>query len=159
MYFLRFSFSAALALVRDMGGDSGDELQIIHPFHLFSSFPIPVADLAFFFIKGEAFQGKKRPNHVFPHSLGLFPGLGFDLAVDREARVAPAGDFLHQGLRDELMAEEKSEDFAGEELGQQAFLKLSQMRKLAFGVFPSFGHQEVGMGVEIVYPSSQASVK
>jgi hypothetical protein len=30
-----------------MGDDSGDELQIIHPFHLFSSFPILVADLTF----------------------------------------------------------------------------------------------------------------
>jgi len=101
-----------LSLVWDMGGDSGDELQIIHPCHLSSSFPIPVAYLSFFFIEGEAFQGKQRPNHVFPHPLGLFPGFSPDLAVDRKAGVAPAFNFLHQDLRDELLAKEKREDLA-----------------------------------------------
>jgi hypothetical protein len=136
-----------LSLVWDMRGDSGDELQIIHPFHLFSSFPIPVADLTFPFIEGEAFHGKERSNHVFAHSLGLFSGFGFDLAVDRKARVAPAFNLLYQGLRDELLAKEKSEDLALEELGQEAVLKLSEMMESPFRVFPSFGHQEVGMGM------------
>jgi hypothetical protein len=35
-----------------MGDDPGDDLQVVHPFHLFSSFPIAVADLAFPFIEG-----------------------------------------------------------------------------------------------------------
>jgi hypothetical protein len=41
-----------LSLVWDMGSDPGDDLQVVHPFHLFSSFPIAVADLAFPFIEG-----------------------------------------------------------------------------------------------------------
>jgi hypothetical protein len=130
-----------------MGGDSGDELQVIHPFHLFSSFPIPVTDFTFPFIEGETFQGKKGPNHVFPHSLGLGLCLGFDLTVDREAGVAPACDLLHQCFRDELLAKEQGEDFALEELGQEAVLEGSDMMKLALGVLASCGHQEVGMGM------------
>jgi len=132
-----------------MGGDSGDELQIIHPFHLFSSFPIPVADLTFPFIEGEAFQGKERSNHVFAHSLGLFSGFGFDLAVDREAGVAPGCDLLRQGLRDELLAKEKSEDLALEELGQEAVSKLSEMMESPLRVFASLGHQEMEVRMRI----------
>ena len=49
-----------LTLVWNMRSDPGDELQIIHPLQLFSSFPIPVADLAFLFIEGEAFQRKQE---------------------------------------------------------------------------------------------------
>ena len=56
----------------NMGSDPGDEIQIIHPLQLFSSFPIPAADLTFLFIEGEVFQGKERANHVFSHALGLF---------------------------------------------------------------------------------------
>jgi len=40
-----------LALVRDMGDDPGDELQIIHRLHLFGLLPIAVADLALPFIE------------------------------------------------------------------------------------------------------------
>jgi len=87
-----------LTLLWNMRSDPGDELQIIHRLQLFSSFPIPVADLAFPFIEGEAFQGKQRANHVFSHALGLFFGLDFDLAVDREAGVAPACNLLHHSL-------------------------------------------------------------
>jgi hypothetical protein len=138
-----------LSLVRDMRGHPGDELQIIHPFHLFSSFPIPVADLAFPFIEGEALQGKKRPNHVFAHSLGLFSGFGPDLAVDRKARVAPGCDLLHQGLRDELLAKEESEDLALKEVGQEAVLEGSEVMKPPLRVLASLGRQEVAMGVKI----------
>ena len=144
-----------LSLVRDMRGDPGDELRIIHPFHLFSSFPIPVADLRFPFIEGEAFQGKERSNHVFAHSFGLFSGFGFDLAVDREAGAAPGCDLLHQDLRDELLAKEKSEDLALEELGQKAVSKLREMMESPLRVFASLGHQEVGMGMEIDLPSER----
>ena len=51
-----------LALVGDMRGYPGNELQVVHPLHLFSVFPIPVADLGFSFIEGEALQGKERPD-------------------------------------------------------------------------------------------------
>jgi hypothetical protein len=47
-----------LALVGDMGGDPGNELQVIHPLRLGAVFAMPVADLAFPFIEGESFQGK-----------------------------------------------------------------------------------------------------
>jgi len=71
-----------LPLVGDTGSDPGDELQVVHPHHLSGLFPIPVADLAFFLIEAEAFQGQERPNHVFAHSLSLFPCLGPDVAMD-----------------------------------------------------------------------------
>jgi len=67
-----------------MGGDSGDELQVVHPFDLSGLFPIPVADLGFPFIEGEAFQGEKRPDHVFAHPLGLSLCLGPDPAMNIE---------------------------------------------------------------------------
>jgi hypothetical protein len=60
-----------LALVRDMGSDPGDELQIVHPLHLFGLSPVPIAHLGSLFIKGEAFQGKERPDHVLSHPLSL----------------------------------------------------------------------------------------
>ena len=61
-----------LALVGNMGGDPGDELEVVHPLHLFVLFPVPVADLALFLIQGEPLQGQKRADHVFAHPLGLF---------------------------------------------------------------------------------------
>jgi len=87
-----------LALVWNMGGHPGDKLQIIHALYLGGLFPIPVADLAFLFIGGEAFQRKQRTDHIFAHSLSLFSGLGPDLAVDVETCVAPPYDLLHQCL-------------------------------------------------------------
>jgi hypothetical protein len=61
-----------LALIRDMGGDPGDELQVVHPLRLSGLLAITVADLGFPFIEGEPPQGQKRPDHVFSHPLGLF---------------------------------------------------------------------------------------
>ena len=60
-----------LALVMDMGSDSGNELQVVHPFQLFGLIPILVADLACAFIEGEALQGKKRTDHILSHPLGM----------------------------------------------------------------------------------------
>jgi hypothetical protein len=60
--------------------------------------------------------------------------------------VAPAHDLLHHGLRDELLPKEKSEDFALEELGQQAVLELSEMMKRPLKVLAALGRQEVDMG-------------
>ena len=63
--------------------------------------------------------------------------------------MAPACYLLHQGLRDELFPKEQGEDFALEELGQQAVLELSDMMKRPLKVLASLGNQEVGMGMEI----------
>ena len=71
-----------LALVRDMGDDPGDELQIIHRLHLFGLLPILVANLPFPLIEGEPLQGQKRPDHVFSDPLGLGFCPGPDPAVD-----------------------------------------------------------------------------
>jgi hypothetical protein len=57
-------------------GDKGDELQIIHPLHPFRLFSIPVANLTFSFIKGEAFQGKEESkNWGHPTYFQIFPFL------------------------------------------------------------------------------------
>ncbi len=60
-----------LTLIRNMGGDPGDELQVIHPLGLIVPFAIAVADLACPFIEGEPLQGKNGTDHVFSHPLGL----------------------------------------------------------------------------------------
>jgi len=54
-----------LTLVGNMGCDPGDELQIIHALHLGGLFPIPVADLTFPFIEGEA-GWAEEPNSLKP---------------------------------------------------------------------------------------------
>jgi len=63
--------------------------------------------------------------------------------VDRKTCVPPAHDLLHQNLRDELLAEERSENRALEELGQEAVLKLSEVMEHLLRVFASLSHQEV----------------
>jgi 4-hydroxy-4-methyl-2-oxoglutarate aldolase len=73
-----------LAFIGDMGSDPGDELQVVHPLRFSGLFAIPVADLAFPFIEGEAFQGQKRPDHVFAHPFGLSFCPSPDPAVDIE---------------------------------------------------------------------------
>ena len=82
-----------LALVGDVGGHPGDELQIVHRLQLSCAFPISVADQALLLIEGEAFQGKERPDHVLSHRLGLVSGLGLDPTVDVEAGVRLDSDF------------------------------------------------------------------
>jgi hypothetical protein len=67
-----------------MGGDPGDELQVVHPLHLLGVLPIPVAEPAFPFIQGEPLQGQERADHVFAHPLGLFLCLSTCQAVNIE---------------------------------------------------------------------------
>ena len=69
--------------------------------------------------------------------------------MDREARVAPAHDLLHHSLWDEFLPEEKSENLAGEELGQKVVLEGSEMMKYPVLVLAALCNQEVEMGVEI----------
>jgi len=54
-----------LAFIRNMGGNAGDNLQIIHAPYLFSPFPVSVADLPLPFIKGKAFEGKERAEQAW----------------------------------------------------------------------------------------------
>jgi len=54
-----------LALVWNMGGRPGDEIQIIHPLYLCRAFPIPIANLTLVLQEGESLQGKQRTDHVF----------------------------------------------------------------------------------------------
>ena len=91
-----------------MGGYPGDKLQIIHPLHLFSLFPIPVTDLAFLLIESQALQRKERPDHGLTDPLGFFPGLGPDLAVDGESRMPPGEQSLGPLRADKLVADKKS---------------------------------------------------
>ena len=107
-----------LALVGDMGGDPGDELQVVHPLHLSGLAPVPVAHLGSLFIEGEAFQGKKRPDHVFSHPLGLGLCLSLDPAVDIEARVAPGKQTFGPFGTEELLANEISQELAGKDFHQ-----------------------------------------
>jgi len=72
-----------LALVRNMGSDPGDELQVVHPLYLSGLFPVPIAHLGSLFIEGEALQGQQRADHVFAHQLGLFLGPGPDPAIKK----------------------------------------------------------------------------
>jgi hypothetical protein len=47
---------------------------------------MPIANLPFFLIQGEAFQGQKRTNHVFSHPLGRIQGKAA-LWLDKPGRV------------------------------------------------------------------------
>jgi len=52
-----------------------------------------------------------------------------------------------------FLLEEKSEDFALEELGQEAILELSEMMKPPLKVFTSLCYQEVDMRVKLLLSS------
>jgi len=99
-----------------MRGYPGNELQVVHSLHLFSVFPIPVADLALLIIEGEAFQGKERPDHVLANPLGLLFVLGPHQAVDRKPRMPPRKDPLRPFRAQEFLADEVGQDLAGKEL-------------------------------------------
>jgi hypothetical protein len=60
-----------LALVRNMGGRPGDELQGVHPLQVFGLFTITVADPAEIFIEREPLRRQKRADYVFAHPFGL----------------------------------------------------------------------------------------
>jgi len=128
-----------LALVWDVRGHSGHKLQIVHLLLVFTFFPIPVGDFPLLLRKREAFQGQDWPYHVLADSLSFCLGLGPDLAVDQESRVAPLENLLHQLLADQLFSQKKSEDLAGEELGDEAVMELSHMMKSTLLIQPALG--------------------
>ena len=138
-----------LAFVGDMGSDPGDELQVVHPLHLFTVFSIPVADLALLFIEGEALEGKERPAHIFSHLLGLFPGLSPHQAMDRESRMAPGENALRPFRAEQFLPDKKRQDLAGEDLRQPRVVDPWQLMEEARLVRAALGHQEMEVGVEI----------
>ena len=72
------------------------------------------------------------------------------MGIGIQAKVAHRHLPLVRDMRghpgDELLPKEKSEDFALEELGQQAVLELSEMMKRPLKVLAALGRQEVDMG-------------
>jgi hypothetical protein len=61
-------------------------------------------------------------------------------------------DIRAQGVdlkQNPVCLKEQGEDFALEELGQQAVMELSEMMRRPLKVFASLGYQEVDMRVEI----------
>ena len=76
-----------LALIRDVGGHAGDELQIIHRLLPRAVPPPAITDLALGFQKRQPLQGEHRPEHVLPYPLGLRLRLGPGQAVDVEVGV------------------------------------------------------------------------
>jgi hypothetical protein len=109
-----------LALVRYMGSDPGDELQVGHPLHFSSVFPIAIVDSPRPFSQGEPLQGQKGPDHVFSHPLGLVPSLGPDPAVGIETRVPPGEEAFGPFRAEELPADKISEDLSSKDFRQSA---------------------------------------
>ena len=140
-----------LALVRDMGSRPGDELQVVHPLHLFGVFPIAVADLAFSFIEGEPPQGQERPDHVFAHALGPFLSLSTHPAVDIEPRVPKGVKAFRPFGAQQLLVDKRGQDLVGEELSQPRVVDACDLMEEAGRVHSVLGHQEMQMRVDI-YP-------
>jgi len=138
-----------LALVGDMRGHPGDELQVVHLLHISGLFPIPVADLGFSFIEGEALQGKERPDHVLANSLGLRLSLGPHQAVDRKPRMPPGENTLRPLRAQKLLADKISQDLAGKDLLEPRVVDPRDLMEDARLVHSTLGHQVVQMGVEI----------
>ena len=138
-----------LSLVGDMRSDPGDELEVVHPLHLFGVFPISVADLTFPFIEGEPFQREQRPDHGFSHPLGLSFCLGPDPAVDIEARVPPGEKAVCPFGAEKLLADEVGQDLAAEKLCQPRVVDSGDFMEDARLVHSALGHQEMQVRVEI----------
>jgi len=132
-----------LSLVGNMGSDPGGELQVVHPFHLSGLLAIVVADLTIPFIEGEAFQGQKRPDHVFsdPLGLGLYPGP--DTAVHVEAGVAPGEKAFCPFRAQQLLVDQKRKNLPSEELSQSGIVNTGDLMELPSLIHSSLGHQVV----------------
>jgi len=96
----------------------GVSVQVVHALHLSGLFSIPVADLAFPFIEGEAFQGKKRPDHIFARPLGLSFCPGPDPAVDIETRVPKGVKAVRPFGTQQLLVDQKLMNLPNEDLSQ-----------------------------------------
>jgi hypothetical protein len=112
-------------------------------------FAIPVADLAFQLIAGEALQGKERPDHVFSRPLGLSFCLGPDPAVDIETRVPPGEKAYRPFGTQKLLADQKRKNPSSEEFSQSRVVDPRDFMEETRLVHPALGHQEMEMGVKI----------
>jgi len=138
-----------LPLVGNMGGDPGNELEVVPPLHLAGLFAITVADLTFPFIEGEAFQGKKRPDHILAHPLGLALSLSSHQAMDRETRVPPGKQPFRPFRAEKLLPNEERQDLPGEELSQPRVIDQSDLVEGTRLIHSSLGHQEMKVGVKV----------
>jgi len=136
-------------IYRNMGGDSSNELQIIHTLQLSSLFCVPVGDFSSFLIEEQPLQRQQRADHVFAHPLCLSFGLGSDLTVDIEACVVPAENLLYEGEPDELFLEKQREDLTGEENLDMLIMEAGDMVEGAIRGCASFCDQDMEMEMEI----------
>ena len=138
-----------LPLVGDMGRHPGDELQAVHPLELGALLTIPVTNFSLGFQKCQPLQGKHRPEHVFPHPLGLRLRLGPDQAVDVEAGVRPGEEALGPLRAQQLLADKIGQDLAGKDLSQPRVVDPGDLTEEAGLVHSALSHQEMEAGVEI----------
>ena len=138
-----------LALIGNMGRHPGDELQIVHPLHLGAVVAVPVADPALMLEKRQVVQGQDRPDHVLPDPLGLGLGPGPHPAMDIESRVPPGKDPLGPLRAQELLTDQKPQDFPGENLGQPHVIQSRDPMENPSPVHSPFGHQEMQVGMKV----------
>jgi len=138
-----------LALVGNVRGHPGDELQIVHRLQLGSLLTMTVADFALGLHQQQPLQRKNRPNHVLTHPLGLELGLGPDETVDIEPRVPPGKQTFCPFRTQHLPANEKSQDLPGEELSQSCVVEARDHMEDAHLVHPALGRQEMEVGMKI----------
>jgi len=81
-------------------------------------------NLALLLQKAEALQGQERPDHVFPHPLGLRLGRGPHPAVNREAGVTPGEKPLGPLRAQQLLADKVGQDLRAEDFRQPCIVDI-----------------------------------
>ena len=97
----------------------------------------------------EALKGRLRPDHGFSDPLGLELAPSPDAAMDIEARVPPGEDPFSPLWAQELLIDQKRQDFPGEDLGQTRIVQMGDPVEDPGPVHSPFGHQEMQMRVEV----------
>jgi hypothetical protein len=138
-----------LALIGDMGGDAGDDLQVVHRLLVAPILAVSVTDLALLLQERQPLQRKDRPDYVLPHPLSLRLGLRPHQAVDREACMPPGQKPLGPLRAEKLLADQKREHFPSEDLGQPRVVHPRDLMEDVRLVGPAFGHQEMEVRVKI----------
>jgi hypothetical protein len=137
-----------LALVGNMRGHPGDELQVVHPLQLGAA-AVPVADPALPFQKRQPIQGQDGPDHVLANPLGFRLGPGPDPAVDVEARVPPGENALRPLRAEQPLADKQPEHLMGEDLGQPRVVQIRQPTEGPRPAHSPLGHQQMQVRVEV----------
>ena len=132
-----------------MRRDPGDELQVVHRLQLGELLAVPIPDLALGFQKRQPLQGQDRAEHVLSDPLGLGLGFGPDQAVDIEAGVRPGKNPLRPLGTQQLPADEKRQDLAGEDLGQARVVDPGDPMEDTRLVHPTLRHQKMEVDVKI----------